>query len=250
MRMQTTHFLRAILVFCLSAVLGLSVVDPAHAQVLQVSRLSNSPTGFVAERVVLEAARRARLPIQFRANEVPMLRAMTMLDSGELDAVMIRSKSIDGKFPNVIRLNVPSVTLDFGLYGRSPGIRAMSREELSRMTFGVPKGMTSAQTLVEGLKSSEGQSLVALLEMLTASRFDFAVLPFIEAEIEIRQRWPSVHVWPQYWGSEPLYFVLNRKHEALVAPLERALTQMVSEGIPRKYYDEVLREKGIQPLRN
>lgn len=239
--------LGAVLGFCLSLGLGVKAQD---VQTLQVSRLTNSATGVVAERVVLEAARRAGLSLQFRVHEVPLQRGVPMVDAGELDADMIRPKSIDGKFPNVVRLNVPSVTLDFGAYARSPGVRVMSREEMSRMTFGIQKGMTSAQKLVEGSKFSEGQSLNALFEMLNAGRFDFAVLPYFEAELEIRQSWPSVYVWPRYWGSEPLYFVLNRKHQALVAPLEQALAQMTSEGVPRRYYEEMLKDKGIQPLKN
>ena len=239
--------LAAVFVLWLSLAVG---VNAQNVQVLQVSRLANSATGIVAERVVLEAARRAGLPLQFRVHEVPLQRGVPMVDAGDLDADMIRPKSIDGKFPNVVRLNVPSVTLDFGAYARSPGVRIMSREEMNLKSFGIPKGMTSAQKLVEGLKFSEGQSLNALFEMLTAGRFDFAVLPYFEAELEIRQSWPSVYVWPRYWGSEPLYFVLNRKHQALVAPLEQALAQMTSEGVPRKYYEEMLKEKGIQPLKN
>jgi polar amino acid transport system substrate-binding protein len=249
--MHTPHRLRRLLQLASLALLWLGTVLHAQEQTapLKVSRFANSAMQDLAERVMQDASRRAKVPMQF--HNVPLQRGLPMADSGELDADIIRPKYIDGRFPNLIRLSVPVITIDFGAYGRIPSVRTMSRDEMRKLTFGVPKGMTAAQKLVEGLKSSEGQSFTALFEMLSAGRFDIAVLPYVEAEIEIRQsKVPSVYVWPQYWGSEPLYFVLNKKHQALVAPLEQALTQMENEGVIKKYYAEMLKAKGILALKN
>lgn len=221
----------------------------AQAQPLQVSRFANSAMQDLAERVLQDASRRAKVPMHF--HNVPLQRGLPMVDSGELDADIMRPAFIDGKFPNIVRLQVPVISIDYAAYGRTAAVRTMSREEMRKLSFGVPKGMVAAQKMVEGLKSSEGQSFNALFEMLTAGRFDVAVMPYVEAEVEVRQsKVQSVYVWPQYWGSTPLYFVLNKKHQALVAPLEQALTQMESEGVIKKYYAEMLKAKDIQALKN
>jgi polar amino acid transport system substrate-binding protein len=247
MHISRGKFFRLIELFLLSAVL--SAVSGAHAQALQVSRFSNSTMQDLAERVMQEASKRAGVPMQF--HNVPLQRGLPMADSGELDADIMRPKYIDGRFPNLVRLTVPVITIDYAAYGRIPSVRNMSRDEMRQLSFGIPKGMMAAQKLVEGLKSSEGQSFTALFEMLNAGRFDVAVLPYVDAETEIRQnKVPTVYVWPQYWGSEPLYFVLNKKHQALVAPLEQALAQMEREGLIRKYNAEMLKSKGIEALKN
>jgi ABC-type amino acid transport substrate-binding protein len=245
MRSSVITLFRAILSLWLWA-----MVAGVHAQTLQVSRFANSAMQDLAERVMREASRRTNIPMQF--TNVPLQRGLPMADSGELDADIMRPRYIDGQFPNLIRLRVPVIVIDYAAYGRLPAVKTMAREELRRMTFGIPKGMVAAQKLTEGLKVSEGQSFAALFEMLGASRFDIAVLPYVEAEVQVRQSnmASSVYVWPQYWGSEPLFFVLNRKHQALVAPLEQALTQMEREGVIGKYYAEMLKARNIEPLKN
>lgn len=239
---------RAIRFFCV-VLLWLGTAAGVNAQILQVSHLAGSATAEVGERVMREAFRRIGLTMQL--HDVPLPRGLPMADSGELDADLIRPKSIDGRFPHLIRLSVPVVMLDFAAYGRTANIRSMGRDEMRRLAFGVPRGMLSAQKLVEGLNATEGPTLAALFEMLSVGRFDIAVLPYAEAEVVIRQtKGPAVYIWPQYWGSEPLYFVLNRKHQALVAPLEQALAQMEGEGLIRKYHAEMLKAKGISALKN
>jgi ABC-type amino acid transport substrate-binding protein len=240
---STVLFLQVLCTFLLGALLHV------NAQVLNVARVPNSALADMGERVLLEASRRAGVKMRF--HNLPLQRGLPMVDSGEMDADMMRTRYIDGMFPNLVRLRVPVMTHSYAAYARTPAIRTMDRDALRRQSIGIPKGMVVIQKMVEGLKVSEGQTFAALLEMLDAGRFEVAVLPYVDAEIEIRRsKMTSVYVWPQYWGSEPVYLVLNRKHQALGAPLEQALAQMESEGVIRRYYAEMLKAEGIEPLKN
>ncbi|MDB5848637.1 MAG: hypothetical protein JWP29_2389 [Rhodoferax sp.] len=227
----------------------MGVACAAVAQPLQIGRTPESTLGDVAERVMLEAGRRTGIAMQFR--KLPLQRSLPMADSGEFDGDLMRARYIDPLFANVVRLRVPVITVDFAAYGGDEGIRSIGRDALRQRSFGVPKGMLSAQKSVEGLRASEGQSFSALFDMLQAKRFDVAILPYVEAEIEIRQKkLTQVFVWPHTWASDPTYFTLNRKHMNLVAPLEQALAQMEKEGLIDRYYAEMLAANGIQRLPN
>ena len=243
MRLPRIDVLCWICSLCLWAALG------AHAQALQVGRIADSALEDLGERVMREASRRTGIAMHFQ--NLPLQRALAMVSRGEIDADLLRTKYAQGTFPNLIRLNVPVFTNHYAAYGRTADIRAMDREAVRRVSFGVPQGMGGARKLVEGLKVGEGLTYAALFDMLDAGHFDVVVMPYMDAEFQLRQaRPPAVYVWPRYWGSVPLYFVLNKKHQALVAPLEQALAQMEHEGVVRHYYAEMLKARGIEALKN
>ncbi|MDB5848636.1 MAG: hypothetical protein JWP29_2388 [Rhodoferax sp.] len=216
---------------------------------LQIGRIADSALCDVAERVMAKASRRSGIEMQFR--KLPLQRALPMANSGEIDGDLMRTRYIDPLFPNLVRLRIPLITVDYAAYGITEAIRSLGREALRQRSFGIRKGMLSVQKSVEGLRFSEGQSFSALFDMLRAERFDVAIVPYVEAEIEIRQKkLTQVFAWQHYWASEPNYFTLNRKHMNLVAPLEQALAQMEREGLMTRYYLEMLEANGIQRLAN
>ncbi|APW38179.1 hypothetical protein RD110_14035 [Rhodoferax koreense] len=219
----------------------------AAQELLQIGRAIDSPLSDIAERVITEAGRRAGIAMQFQ--RMPLTRSIGLVSDGELDGDLMRIDGIDRNDPNLLRLSVSHVTAEVAAYGHSAGFEGRGRDDLRLMRFGIPKGVAVLRKYTEGLQVTETQTNATLFDMLSAGRFDVVLMTHVDAEVALRERpVPGVVRWPHAWASEPLYFVLHRRHAEVGARLERALREMQREGLPRKYYVEGLKHYDIKPF--
>ncbi|MDB5848284.1 MAG: hypothetical protein JWP29_2036 [Rhodoferax sp.] len=243
--MMIPNWLRSI-TFCALACTCVTL----RAQTLEISKNNiYSHLSEVGERVMLEAARRAGITLHI--TPMPLARSIVLANDGATDGELVRIADVAAQYPNLMRVPTPIAFTTVGVYGYPEHIVGKSEADLRSMTAGISRGALIFRKSTQGMAVSEGQTFEAVFEMLRNRRFDIAILEYGGAELVLRQqnRVDEFMRWPYYWAAEPLYFVLNKKWESLVAPLDKALQAMKSEGLIDKYAQETLARNNVKPLK-
>ncbi|MDB5847893.1 MAG: hypothetical protein JWP29_1645 [Rhodoferax sp.] len=220
---------------------------PARGETLQIGRAANSALADIAETVVDEAGRRAG--VQFVYQKMPLPRSISIANEGELDGDLMRIRSVAVQYPQLMLVPTSIIAADLGVYGTAGTLQQSSRADIETMTIGIPRGVPVLRKYTQGLQVVEAQNYASLFEMLRAHRFDVVVMTQVDADAVLKaQAFDGLMRWPYAWATEPLYFLLNRKHAEIAARLDRALATMAREGLIRKYYLDGLRKNNIDPL--
>jgi polar amino acid transport system substrate-binding protein len=231
---------------CLAA---LAISAAVHAQTLEIGK--GTVQGYfneAAERVMHEAARRAGVTLNFQ--QIPLARSASMANQGAIDGELLRTAGVTADYPNLVIVPTPIATSRIALYGHEAVVKGKSLEELKKMRIGIVKNVLLMQKSTAGLDVMEGPTPEKVLEMLRNRRFDVALLPCALAEAALKKEGPGDIVrWPGLWASEPMYFVLNKSHAALIPRINGALVAMQKEGLIDRYGNEVLQRESIAPVK-
>jgi polar amino acid transport system substrate-binding protein len=234
----------------LFALLGFLVLFPAQAQqLLQVGRTDlESPISEIVERVVNEALRRRGLSAQYQL--MPLPRSIALANDGALDADLLRIADVAKQFPNLVMVPTSVAVVYVALYSRDPKLLTLPRAEIAKLRIGLPRGIIILVKNSVGMNVSDSQTVFKAFDMLRNDRFDIAMLPHIDAELEMaKHAITGIARRPSYWAAEPVYFYLNKKHQALVPVIDSALQEMQKEGLINKYYEEGLQKINVKLLK-
>jgi polar amino acid transport system substrate-binding protein len=220
----------------------------AAGPVFKIARVDYvAPSTEIAQRVMHEAFNRLGIVHEFV--RLPPLRAINAANDGEADADVVRIADAAKGFPNLMAVPTPICQVDVAVYGRDHSVAELSRGAIEKLGFAVTRGTFVLAKYSRGLRSMETQTNRATAEVLMSDRVDAAMLIYLDAEVELRKLYPERFVpWPYFWASEPQYFLINKKHAALVPKLDAVLRQMDKEGLIRKSYLEGFRQAGVIPL--
>jgi polar amino acid transport system substrate-binding protein len=235
------------LTVCLVGFLFLATVQAQ--QVLQVGRTDvPSPLSDIVQRVIAEALQRCGLSAQY--NKMPLLRSIAMTNDGALDADLLRIADAAKQYPNLISVPTPVAVTNVALYGRDAKQVNLPRAEIAKLKVGLTRGTLILTKNSEGMTVIDTQTVGTTFEMLKNNRFDIAMMIHIDAELEIAKNYPDGFARrTSYWATEPVYFHLNKKHQALVPKINAALQEMQKEGLISKYFEEGLQKINIKPLK-
>jgi polar amino acid transport system substrate-binding protein len=226
----------------------------AQAQTLRITSGTDSfgdssVLTHVSERVVAEAFRRAGY--QLVIEPLPRVRAIEEADDGEMDGAMHRIFDATLRYHNLVPVPTPIGAVVVAIYGRSPEILTQSREQIAHMKIATLRGVLVLEKFSRGMNAVEASSYSSLFEMLNSGRVDVLMTPYVstEGELAARRDPRKLVVWPHPWASEPLYLMLNRRHEDLIPRIDAALLEMKKAGLIDRYYEEGIRALKLQPLR-
>ena len=234
---------------------GLVLCAATHAQqvltaeVLRLGRVDagTAPLQNISERVLREAGRRAGVGFEFVP--VPLPRAIESANDGDLDGDTHRIADVLAQYPNLLKIPTPINRIDVAMYGATPAIRAMTRDEITTLRIGYARGVFVLDKYARSPGMMQAQRTTDTVEMLHNGRVDAAMASYVNTQHRlIVGAVNDIHLWPHVWASEPLYLVLNKRHERWVAPLDAALQRMAREGLIAAYYNEELRRLGIARL--
>lgn len=234
----------------LLAVLGFLLQAPVHAQqVLQVGRTElESPISEIVQRVMNEALRRRGLSAQY--NPMPLPRSIALANDGLLDADLLRIADVAKQFPNLVMVPTSVGVVYVTLYARDAKLLTLPRAEIAKLRTGLPHGIIILVKNSAGMNVTDTQTVFKAFDMLRNDRFDIAMLPHIDAELEmVKNAITGISRRPSYWAAEPVYFYVNKKHQALVPVIDSALQEMQKEGLINKYYEEGLQKINVKLLK-
>lgn len=232
----------------LMASTGLFVALPSRAQTIVLSKQREPSLNLdIGERVAKEAFRRAGVPLVLKP--LPLPRGIEAANDGDTDGDLLRIADAAVRYPNLLLVPTPTMTIHVGVFGLSRDLEQMTRAQVADLRIGYTRGTLILQKYSRGLKATEAQSISATFEMLTQGRFDAMLASQLDGEQEIAARnMRDIVRWPYAWASEPVYVMLHRRHAALVPRIDAALQQMRKEGWIERQYLDSLRELHVKPL--
>ncbi len=185
----------------------------------------------------------ARVDLRSIAGE----RSLRLANQGIDDGDCCRIREINQHYPNLVRVEVPVIQVDFVAFVKDESIRLDGWHSLAPYDVGVVKGW---KILESGLADHSPRkvytlnSAQSLFSMLEKDRLQVATIGRLVGYKKLHDMGlQGIRVVEPPLVSRQLYLFLNKKHEALVPALEKILRQMREEGVLAAYYQQV-----VEPL--
>ncbi|MGD9949041.1 MAG: ABC transporter substrate-binding protein [Desulfobulbus sp.] len=214
-----------------------------YAQDIVISTFDyKSPNVDVAERVMAEAYKRIGLTMNIC--RLPALRSLQTANKGEVDGELIRKDEISQTYPNLIKVPITIMTIDFVVFAKEKRFHVNGWESLIPYNVGYRSGIPLIKNnLVKGTKSEEVSTLEQALEKLDLGRNDVVVDTRLGGLMKLKQlMMKNIVVLEPPLIASPQFHYLHVQNQRLLEPLTVALEQMVKEGVIQQIQQQVLEE--------
>jgi len=159
---------------------------------------------------------------------LPTERLKRMLDSGEIDGVVVRSREFIAAYPELVAVPTPLLTVEGRLYWRTGQPKPVGEG----YKIGIPRGWVWPRVTVQSLGAEpiEVDANESLPRMVEAGRIDGFTMAdyefdtFVASERE-RSSFSSVSV-----NTLLLYHTVTRPHADLLPVLDAAVRRLVARG--------------------
>ncbi len=203
------------------------------------------PVSLIYKQVMEEAFARIGEDVDFR--EVSAQRSIALANDGVDDGDCCRIEEITELFPNLVRVPVKVIDIDFVAFVRDPSITIADWDALQAYDVGVVSGW---KILEQGLEKHPPKTLYtlespdSLFGMLAKDRIQVATIGRLVGYQKLQALgYTDIHVAEPPLVSRPLYLFLHRKNADLVPRLTEALQGMRDDGTLRRIQNAV-----IEPL--
>ncbi len=182
----------------------------------------------------------SRLGIQFAIVYLTPNRSIQEVENGAADGELVRIKQIGDHFTEIVRVEVPILSLPIYAYTNDEELIDLRPAEMAGVRVGHVAGAKFAERLTAKLPNvTTVETPEVLFNMLQKRRLDVV----IAAEPPGDQFMAAAPKDAVFKGRDQLqsvdfYHYLNRRHLALVPRLERALTDLMYGGASAEIYME------------
>ncbi|WP_343562144.1 hypothetical protein [Kiloniella sp. b19] len=194
--------------------------------------------GFVAhsefDRQVLPILRQAyrKVGVEVAFVGYPAERQLQAVSKGQVDGDALRVALIENKYKNLVRVNIPLLTLRGYAYTNREDIEEYSTKVLDEYSLIHERGILWSENVLEGRQASEAASSPELFKMLDEKRADIALGTEISAEEALRSiKEPKSVIRKLYPPITVMrtYHYLHDSHRHLAPKLEAALKEIIGE---------------------
>ncbi|MFP4084925.1 MAG: substrate-binding periplasmic protein [Desulfonatronovibrio sp.] len=237
-------FMRTGFKICILGLFFLLVPGLANAenQIITISTsykslLSNPRQTGMLDRIVIEAFQRIGIKAQIMFT--PTERSLVDVNAGLIDAELNRIKGMEKKFPNLVRVPEPNMTMHFVAFAKK-SYPVDGWASLRDLHIGIVRGW---KILEENTRNFPHVTLVPteteLFSMLEKGRIDVALYAKLTGYEQIKLRGLSgIHHLEPPLASRNMYLYLHKKHEHLAGKVARTLREMKEDGT----YEQIVRE--------
>jgi hypothetical protein len=222
------------------ALLGLGSLSPSWAQpaptpadAADVIRIGASVDRLYAEP--LEALlRKAYAGIGRKVSfvELPLLRAPLEMRAGKLDATTIRAQAFYDQNPDILKIDVPIMTLSIYALARSPCPAEFNPALLGPARVAYQRGSAIVESVLPPAARQPANTPSDAILALARGAADFALLngtPAL-ADVLLKEPMPQICRIARPVTENLLFHGVHQRHAALVAPLESQLAAMRERG--------------------
>ncbi|MBV1959926.1 MAG: transporter substrate-binding domain-containing protein [Pseudomonadales bacterium] len=174
----------------------------------------------------------ARIGYEFKVITLPAERSLMMADSGVVDGELVRTRSIEQRFPDLIRVPEAVVAVDFVVFSYKPIDLNNGWLAFKGKSVGLVIGMkiieqsVPEKALVTRVKNSK-----QLFNLLKNRKVDYVVFTRDMGEGYLRHNSiPGVFSSSTVLSSVPGFTYINRDNAHLVPKLARTLREMKQDG--------------------
>lgn len=215
---------------CLSALLMLTAC--VHAQTLRLGSWDrdSDPLTIGSEAILSKAYGELKQPVEFIA--LPLRRALSMLQAGELDGNLHRAAALAAQQSNLVRVPTQINTVVVRIYTKDGRVRATSWQRLAGRKVAFRRGVLIIERhLPADVVRVEARSEAQAMRMLAEGVVDAA----LAAEPGQSRMHPAavaakLQRLDGALNEEPLYHYLLARHSALAARLDAVLKRMQASG--------------------
>ncbi|MBU1535534.1 transporter substrate-binding domain-containing protein [Myxococcota bacterium] len=216
----------------------------AHAEdtIIRISTsyktlLSTPEQTGMLDQVIKEAFQRigVKAEIVFTPNE----RSLVAVNDGIYDAEINRVAGMEKKFPNLVQVPEPNMTMHFVPFA-SQDIPISGWESLRPLRVGLEKGWKILEQNTEGFPNvTSVMNADQLFQMLHVNRIDVALYSKLGGYELIRTlKCGHIHHLEPPLASKDMFLYLHKDHEEFVEPVAEALREMKRDGT----YDRIVQE--------
>ncbi len=221
-------------------------VTCASPQLLSINASQVPPYHFpdgsgFEDRLIVEMF--ARLGVEVRIRDVPSARGLVLLEQGEDDGTLARNEAAARGKLNFVMIPEKVLDRDYAVFAKGKDIHVASWEGLARYRVGVMSGWRIvAERLPKAARVTSVSDHRQLFRLVENDRVDAVVFNswgglYAARELGLE----NVRPLPTFLGTEPSFFFLHRRHEALAAVAADALRDMKRDGTYDRIYDQILR---------
>ena len=201
-----------------------------------------SPNVRIATRVMTEAYKRIGLTMHLR--RLPAERSLVTANAGEVDGELIRKDEISRTYPNLIKVPISIMTIDFVVFTRAKRFSVNGWESLIPYRVGYRLGIPLIKNnLVKGTKSEAVTTLDQAFKKLCLGRNDVVVDTRFGGLMKLKQlEMQNIVVLEPPLIASPQFHYLHVQNLRLLKPLTTALQKMEKEGLLQEIQRQVLKE--------
>lgn len=206
---------------------------------LTISSGFNPPESTLIENIIKEVSKRAKINILYEV--FPNKRSLVNANTGITDGDASRVWEINDYYQNLIRVPVPSHSIDLVVLSKKK-IYIKDPSEISQYNVGVIQGMKIAVLLAENnkplslLKATDHDTLI---KMLLVDRLDLVITNKIALFASLdKLRGRKLYLNDKPLVSRPLYIQLHKKNKAYIPQLQTALESMHKDGTYKRIRDD------------
>lgn len=214
-----------------------SSVGTANSRMLRLSTAFGPPiysadgSGYF-NRLIAEAASRIGYTVEIDAP--PAERALVNANAGLVDGdgPRIHDLAEIGAYPNLMRVPLPLIDIDFVAFTCGPAINVDGWPSLTPHNVGIVRGWKVLEQNITGTRSLVRTKTAALLfGLLRNDRIDVAVIDRLSGIATARAMdIKDIHVSREPLVRRPMYLHLHNRHASLVEPFAAALAAMKADG--------------------
>jgi len=183
----------------------------------------------------------------FSLKTYPSERALLTANSGRVDGDAYRvfdfQEKSEGRYPNLVRVDVPYISIFFTAFVKDNDIRITGWEDMSNYRVAVIRGNKTMQARVNEFVPHESQAVVNSYEqafdMLQVDRVDIVVGKPIVGVNYLEEH--NLYMTGEFQFQD-IYIYLHKKHEQLIPQIEMELQQMKESG-ELEYIENMVRDR-------
>jgi polar amino acid transport system substrate-binding protein len=210
---------------------ALWVTAGAATQTITVSTNNTPLDRKVLHQVSQEAFR--RVGAEFKLVSLPSERSLMAANAGEVDGEGLRVDGLTEQYPNLLRVPERYVSISFVAFARDATI-SLDRgwDSLKPYRVGFIRGWKLFEAHAAGARIVQRvETPEQLLQMLDQGRIDIALYTRSSGmALAHRMGLPAIAPLAPTLRDADMYLYLNKRHEALVPRLAKALREMKADG--------------------
>lgn len=200
----------------------------------------------LGDRVLKEAL--SRIGYGLKVVVLPTERSLLMANTGHVDGELLRTRSIEHKYPELIRVKEALVDFEFVVFANrsAPSIDQNSGwDALKGKSVGVVIGMKIIeQSIPEGADVTRVRNAAQLFGLVRNKRIQYAVFTRDLGESFIHDNAiTGISASETVLSYVPAYTYLNKKHAQLVPKIEHSLKKMKQDGTLQKILQQHKRSR-------
>jgi len=193
----------------------------------------------IAAKILKKAYEQAAISVsfEFKSFQQSLIDSNSGLNDGEISRV----DEISNKFPNLIKIPVPIMSVDAVVFSKDTSIELSSWADLKGRDFMVIRGTKFIEKATKGYSKSYADTFDEAMRSLHKGKVDMVVVPKIGGVYSIYENgYKDIHIVSLSLQSLALYHFVHKKNRDLISKVTPFLEKMQRESKMRSIKEKYL----------